>query len=150
MATTNTFPIKQSEDVLKKFPEAGGTLGDKAKSITDATVEKVQDTADMVAKTAREAVFSVGQQTDRAAHAVGSGMESMAHTLREKMPPNGVFGAASSSVASGLETGSKYFEKEGLKDIADDVTNLIRRNPFPALMMGVALGFLFGRVTTRS
>jgi len=150
MATTNTFPTKQIEDGQNKLSEIAGTLGDKAKNLTNATIEKVEDAAGMVAKSARDAAASVGQQADSAAHAVGSGMGSMAHTMREKLPHNGILGNATSSVASGLETGGKYLEKEGLKDIADDVTNLIRRNPFPALMIGVALGYLIGRITTRS
>jgi hypothetical protein len=150
MATTNTFPMKQTDDGQKRMPEPTSTLGDKAKNLTDATVEKVEDAAGVVAKTARDAVSSVGLQADRATHAVGSGMESMGHTLREKMPHKGVLGAATSSVAGGLETGGKYLEDEGIKGIADDVTNLIRRNPFPALLVGVALGYAIARLTSRS
>src|SRR5579872_2277537 len=86
MATTNTFPMKQSDDSPKRTPEPVGTLGDKAKNLTDATVEKVEDAAGAVAKTAKDAVSSVGHQADRATHAVGSGMESMGHTLRDKGP----------------------------------------------------------------
>jgi len=150
MATTNTFPMKQNEDSQKRMPEPAGTLGDKAKNLTDATVEKVEDAAGVVAKTARDAVSSVGHQADRATHAVGSGMESMGQTLRERMPNKGVLGAATSSVAGGLETGGKYLEDEGIKGIADDVTNLIRRNPFPAMLIGVALGYAIARLTSRS
>jgi len=151
MATNTTlFPTKQNEDSQRKLPEPAGTLGDKAKNLTDATIEKVEDAAGVVAKTARDAVSSVGYQADRATHAVGSSMESVGHTLREKMPHSGVLGAATSSVADRLETGGKYLENEGIKDIATDVTNLIRRNPFPALLIGVALGYALGRLTSRS
>jgi hypothetical protein len=133
-----------------RIPELGGTLGDKAKNLTDAAVEKVEDAAGTVAKTARDAASSVSHQADRATQAIGSGMESMGHTLREKMPNKGVLGAATSSVAGGLETGGKYLENEGVQGIADDLTNLIRRNPFPALLIGVALGYAVGRLTSRS
>jgi ElaB/YqjD/DUF883 family membrane-anchored ribosome-binding protein len=139
--------VKHNDDGLAKTSE---TLGDKAKHLTDATVEKVKDAAGAVADTAKEAASSVGHQADRATHAVGSGMESVAHTLRERMPHNGVVGAATSSVADHLESGGKYIEKEGLQGMADDVTNLIRRNPFPAILVGVALGYLIGRITVRS
>jgi hypothetical protein len=142
--------MKQSDDSPKQISEPAGTLGDKAKNLTDATVGKVEDAAGVVVKTARDAASSVGSQADRATHAVGSGMESMGHTLRERMPNKGVLGAATSSVAGGLETGGKYLEDEGIKGIADDVTNLIRRNPFPALLIGVALGYAIARLTSRS
>jgi len=34
--------------------------------------------------------------------------------------------------------------------MADDVTDLIRRNPIPALFVGIGLGFLLARLTTSS
>jgi ElaB/YqjD/DUF883 family membrane-anchored ribosome-binding protein len=148
MAPTNSFPMKQSE--ANPMTDPIGTLGDKAKNLTDAAVEKVENAAGVVAQTTRDAVSSVGHQADLATHAVGNRMESMGHTLREKLPTKGVVGAATSSVAGGLETGGKYLEDEGIKGIADDVTNLIRRNPFPAILIGVALGYAIGRLTSRS
>jgi ElaB/YqjD/DUF883 family membrane-anchored ribosome-binding protein len=148
MATTIPFPVKQNDD--GKTPADAGTLGDKAKQLTDATVEKVKDAAGVVADSAKDAASSVSRQADRATHAVGSGMESLGHTLREKMPHNGAVGAATASVADRLESGGRYIEKEGLQGMADDVTNLIRRNPFPAILVGVALGYFIGRITLRS
>ena len=32
-----------------------------------------------------------------------------------------------------------------LREIGDDLTNLIRRNPIPALLLGVGVGFLLAR-----
>src|SRR5260370_23536746 len=111
MATT-TFPVKPNEDSLKKAPEFAAAYGDKAKNLTESTIENVKDAAGVVAETAKDAASAVGHQADRATHAVGSGMESMANTLREKMPNKGILGAATSSVAGGLATGGKYLEKE--------------------------------------
>ena len=34
--------------------------------------------------------------------------------------------------------------------MAEDLTDLIRRNPIPALLVGVGLGFLLARATTRN
>jgi hypothetical protein len=48
-----------------------------------------------------------------------------------------------------LETGGQYLEQEGLKGIAEDVTNVIRRNPLATLLIGVGLGFILARATTR-
>jgi hypothetical protein len=33
--------------------------------------------------------------------------------------------------------------------MAEDFTNLVRRNPIPALLIGVAFGFLVARATSR-
>jgi hypothetical protein len=59
-------------------------------------------------------------------------------------------GAAASTLAGGLESGGHYLQEEGLQGIAADVTNMIRRNPVPAMLVGVAVGFLIARVTARS
>jgi hypothetical protein len=60
-----------------------------------------------------------------------------------------MLGRASEAVASTLESGGSYLEDKHLSGMADDVTQMIRRNPIPAVLIGVGLGFLIGR-TLRS
>jgi len=74
-------------------------------------------------------------------------MESLAGTIRQKAPHEGVFGNAASSVADTLEQGGRYIREEGLSGMADDLTNTIRRNPLPAVLVAVAIGFLLARAT---
>jgi hypothetical protein len=88
---------------------------------------------------------SAGRTADSAVGSVGSGMQSMAGTIREGGPQSGVLGSASSKVAGALEDAGEYLESHGLSGIADDLTNLIRRNPLPALLVGVGIGFLVAR-----
>jgi hypothetical protein len=52
-------------------------------------------------------------------------------------------------VASALDSSGRYLEEQGLSGMAEDVTNLIRRNPIPAMLIGVGLGFLLARLTRR-
>jgi len=138
MATITT-PSKQNEDLGKKIQDTAHAAGDKARSLTEAATDK-----------AKEAASAIGDKAEQATHAVGNRIESMGETLREKLPHTGVLGTASDKVASGLEASGRYIEEQGLKGMADDVTNMIRRNPIPALLAGVALGFLIARVTSRS
>ena len=77
-------------------------------------------------------------------------MESLAGTLRDKLPQKGMFSGATNPVVEGLESGGKYLQEEGLKGMADDMATLIRRNPVPAVLVGIAFGFLIARITTRS
>jgi hypothetical protein len=88
----------------------------------------------------------VGDRADSAVSSVGSGMQSVADTVRDKGPQSGMLGKAASGVASGLESGGRYLEEQGLSGMADDLTNLIRRNPVPALLIGVGIGFLLARL----
>src|SRR5262249_20461890 len=106
--------------------------------------------ASNVAEKARDTASAIGSKAEDATHAVGSGMQSLAGTLREKAPQGGVMGGVASSVAGSLESGGRYLQQEGLQGMADDLPNFIRRNPIPALLVGVGLGFMLARLTSRS
>jgi hypothetical protein len=70
----------------------------------------------------------------------------MAGTVREHAP-SGVMGTAASRVADTLESGGRYLREEGLRGMGEDLTELVRRNPIPALLIGIGVGFLLARVT---
>jgi hypothetical protein len=157
----STTPMNREGDWKTKTQEATSALADKAKqtagAATDAAKEfahtmtdKAKDAAGTVAEKAKDAAATIGHKAEDATQAVGSSIESLGGRLRDKLPEKGVLGAAGSSVASGLESSGKYIREEGLSGMTEDVTNLIRRNPVPAVLVGIALGFLIARVTTRS
>jgi hypothetical protein len=131
MATTTNTGVssgfQSAETVKNKASEAASSLADKAK----------------------QAASDAGKKAEDAMHGVGSGMKSLADTIREKGPREGVAGTATSTLASGLESGAQYLQQEGFQGIADDLTNLVRRNPIPALMVGIGLGFILARATSR-
>jgi len=54
---------------------------------------------------------------------------------------------ASTKVAGALETGGRYLKEEGLSGMADDMARAIRRNPIPAVLIGIGIGFLLARST---
>jgi len=154
MATTTT-PMKTGNESRggnfgDKAKDTAATAVDKAKDLAGGVVDKAKDIASGVADRAMDVASTVGKRADDATQSVGSGMKSLAGTMRENLPHEGVLGTASSTVAKGLEAGGRYLEKEGLSGIASDMTNLIRRNPIPALLVGIALGFLISRATHRS
>ena len=60
-----------------------------------------------------------------------------------------MMGTATSSLADTIETGANYIQTKGVKGFANDVTDLIRKNPVPALLVGLGLGFILARTTTR-
>jgi ElaB/YqjD/DUF883 family membrane-anchored ribosome-binding protein len=57
---------------------------------------------------------------------------------------------AADSFASGLETAGKYLEEQDFSHMAEDMTNLIRRNPIPAVCIAAGIGFLLARACTSS
>jgi hypothetical protein len=112
--------------------------------------DKAKEIASNVADKAKDAASTLGQKAEDATHAVGSGMQSLAGTMRDKLPQSGPLGTASSTLASGLESTGRYLQEEGLQGAAEDLTNLIRRNPLPAMFLGIGLGFILARAITRS
>jgi len=94
------------------------------------------------------AASAVGRKADDVACAVGSRMESLGETVRQRGPQEGTLGRATEGVASALEQSGRYLEG-GFGQMCDDITNLIRRHPLPALMLGLGVGFLLASATKR-
>jgi len=154
----------------KNRPESTGqSVADKAKDMASDVKEKVQDTAHSfteragevasnvahragevasnVATGARDMATNVGRKVDSGVSAAGSGMQSFADTVRDHGPSSGVLGSATEAVADTLESTGEYLESHGLSGIARDLTDMVRRNPIPALLIGIGVGFLIARAT---
>jgi hypothetical protein len=142
----------------EKAKDTAGAYADKAKDVAENMADSARETAVGVADKAREMASNVGQRAgemasnvghkaEDATAAVGSGMQSLAGSIRENLPNSGVLGSASKSLAGTLESGGRYLQDEGLEGVANDLTNLIRRNPIPALFVGIGIGYLLARST---
>jgi ElaB/YqjD/DUF883 family membrane-anchored ribosome-binding protein len=118
---------------------------DKAKEGAAGVVDKVKDMASQAGQAVGSAATTVGHKADAAVGSVGSGMHSLGEKIHEKAPDHGVLGKAADAVANTLEAGGKYLEEKKISGMAGDVTELIRRNPIPALLVGIGLGFLLAR-----
>jgi len=137
-------------------PDRAGTVenvasyvGQKAEDATSYVGHKAEDAASYVGHKAEDAASYAGHKAEDASAAVGSGLRSLGKTVRDRGPEGGMSGDASAAVADTLESGGRYLQEEGLKVMTEDVTNLIRRNPIPALLIGVAAGYLAGKAMTR-
>lgn len=145
-ATTNT----------KNFQDAAGTTMDKAKDTASNFADKAKDAAGTVADKAKDALSNAGDRArdagksavhmaDNATAKVGHSIENAADRLRDKAPHEGMMGSAASTVADTLERSGRYLQDEGISGMAEDLTGLIKRNPIPALLIGLGVGYLIGR-----
>jgi hypothetical protein len=91
----------------------------------------------------------MGHRAEEGVSSVGAGMKSLAGTIRESGPHEGMLGSATSRVANTLESGGRYLQEEGLSGMGHDLAEFIRRNPVPALLVGIGLGFLLARLVDR-
>jgi uncharacterized protein YjbJ (UPF0337 family) len=61
----------------------------------------------------------------------------------------GAIATATTAVADGVESASSYLQERKFEDMATDLTALIRRYPVQSLLVGVGLGYILARLTTR-
>ena len=123
-----------------------GAAGDKFNKAQQVGTEAADKAKDAV----KSAGAAVGEAADAGAAAVGGGMKSLAGTIRDQGPHEGYLGQATSTVAKTLEQGGKYLQKEGVSGMAEDVTEMIRRNPIPAVLVGIGIGFMLAQLIPRS
>ena len=140
MANPTRIP-SSTTDIRNQFED----MKNKAEEIKDRAEQAGAGLMDK----ARQTISAAGDQADSATSAVGSGMSSLAESIRGTMPREGVMGTTTEKVANTLESGGRYLQEEGFAGIIEDVTNVVRRNPLPALCLGVGLGFILARTLRR-
>jgi len=106
-----------------------------ANDIAQQTEEKATGMADFI-----------GEKAEQATEAVGAGMETVGHAIRSHTPESGALADAAKNVAGKLERGGHYLEEKGLRGIGDDLTDVIRKNPIPTLIIGLGIGFALARI----
>jgi len=129
----------QATQAVDKGREAASHAGEAVSHAASAVGQAVGQKASEVGN-------AIGQKAEDATAAVGSGMQHLADKVRDNAPQQGVLGTASRSVAGAIDDAGKYVEDKNLSGMMDDMTGLIKRNPIPALLIGVGVGFLIGRV----
>jgi len=156
MAAANT---RVNENLDRAKEEAGKGV-DKAREAADRGMDKMRDAAghagqalSSAANAAGGALSSaastVGHKAEDVTSSVGTGLQSLGEKVREKGPDSGLLGKGKDAVAGAMDQAGRYIEDRNLTGMAEDVTNLIRRNPIPALLVGVGLGFLVGQLVRR-
>jgi methyl-accepting chemotaxis protein len=138
--------------------DAVSNVTDKAKDVASSAVDRTREFAGQVADKARDvagqavdrtkdAATATGRKADQVADKVGGGLSSAAESIRQHSPDSGMLHRAADKVADTLDSSGRYLKEEGLTGMANDLTELIKRNPIPALLVGICIGALIGRAT---
>jgi hypothetical protein len=131
---------------MDKARDAAGNVVDKAKDVASQAVDKAKDAAASVGEMVSHTASNVGRKADDLTSSAGTGLKNFGDTIREHGPQGGMFGDATQTVADKTRQVGSYLEEEGLSGMFEDVTKLIKRNPIPAILVGVGLGVLIGRM----
>lgn len=138
----------KGKDLASSASHAASDVKNKAQDFGAAAMHQAKDAASNLADKAKGAASYAGQKAEDATSAVGGGMKSLASQVRQNAPHDGMLGSAASGVASALDSTGNYISEQGISGMAEDFTGLVRRNPIPALLIGVAVGFLIARATS--
>jgi hypothetical protein len=84
-----------------------------------------------------------GDAAEAATHALGRKLQSIAKDVAGKS--GGALGVASGAVALGLDRSGRFLESEGLQGAIKGVSEQMKRNPIPFLLVGIGLGYFVGR-----
>jgi len=129
-----------------KAKDAASNVADKARDVASQAVDKAKDAASHVGEMVSNAASTAGRKADDFTSSAGTSIKNFGDTIRENAPREGVLGTAAKTAADTTKQVGRYLEEEGLSGMMEDVTKLIKRNPVPAILVGVGLGVLIGRL----
>ena len=129
-AATSTME-RTKEAAATGIEDAERTLH-KTKDAVDAGLRTAQQRVGESVDIVKEAATNAAQNVSDAASYVGTRAE-----------------AATSSLGGAMESTGHYLKEDGLHHIVADVSELIRRNPVPAMLIGIGLGVLLASATAR-
>jgi len=128
----------QDAPVIDRAKEFVGAAADRAKEVMGAAADRVE-----------AAAASVTRKADQVAATAGSNIRGAGEAIKQQGPQEGMLGSAAKSVGGAIEAGGRYLEEQGFTGMVDDVAGVIKRNPVPAIIVGVGLGILIGRALRR-
>jgi len=127
-----TATLEKTKEAAASGMESAEKTMHNAKDAVDAGLrtaqQRVGESVDMV----KEAASNAAQNVSDAASYVGARAE-----------------AATSTLGGAMESTGHYLKDDGLQHIVTDVSELIRRNPVPAMLIGIGLGILLASATAR-
>jgi ElaB/YqjD/DUF883 family membrane-anchored ribosome-binding protein len=141
------------KDKAKETAAAAGRAASEAKDAVKETAtnlaDKAREAASNLGARAKDVASSAAERTDDTLASVGQGMSSLAGTLRQSAPREGMMGSAAGAVADRLEASGRYLQEHGLEDMGEDLRSFVRQYPLGSVLAVFGLGFLMGSALRR-
>jgi hypothetical protein len=131
--STRTRGVNSNQEwaqVADSGKDAAASVGDMAHHAVSA-----------LGATASQAACDVGTKADELTARAGAGIQELGDRLGKIAPQTGALGTASQAVAQTVKDGGKYIERAKLSGITENMAQLIRRHPIPAVLIGIGLGW---------
>ena len=118
---------------------------DSAKEAAASAGETAQHAVSSIAAMAGQTANDIGEKADELTASAGAAIQGLGDRLSNFAPQTGPLGSASQAVAKSVKDGGKYIEDAKLTGIAENIAQMIRRNPIPAVCIGIGLGWFLCR-----
>ncbi len=142
-----------AKDTASKLTQKAGDtashVGQQARDTASHLGQQARDAASHLGQQARDLAGTASQRADDTLSSVGQGMSSLAGTIRQNVPREGMLGSTAGSVAEGLEAGGRYLQGHGVSEIGDDLGRVVRQYPLQSLLAVFGVGFLLGAALRR-
>ena len=145
--------VQDNLDHMSKDGFCDKSLGDKASELaSDFKSKLIQEGKTMtsaISKGIEKLENKAADKTDSVLSSIGEGMNTLAGSIRENTPSEGVIHNAGESVAEGLNSTGEYLTHNGIENIGKEITGVIRKYPVTSLWIGVGVGVLLGNAMSR-
>jgi hypothetical protein len=134
------------QEAKGKVAEAASGAAQQLKETASGVAQKASDLATQAGHKVQDAASAAKDKADNTLGGVGQKMTSLADTIRQQAPHEGMLGTAATSVADNLRAGGQYLQQHHLDDMMNDLTGLMRSYPLQSVLVGFGIGFLVGNV----
>lgn len=130
-----------ASNVKEEWNQATNNVREAAASVG----EMASQAGCAVGSMASQAVCDVGRKADDLTANAGLRIQGLGDRISKNAPHTGVLGNASQAVAKTVKDGGEYLEGAKFSGLTEDVAHLIRRNPIPAVLIAIGLGWFAAR-----
>lgn len=151
MSNTTTMPsgnrqewtptVDKAKEVADKARDTAASVGELASDAASAVGAMASKAACDAGSMASQAACDVGKKADSLTANAGAGIQQWGDRLSKNAPHEGVLGSASQAFAKTVKDGGEYLEDAKLSGITEDIAQLVRRNPIPAVLIALGLGW---------
>lgn len=146
-AVTPSTDNREWAQAQGKAQETLSSVGEMASHAASAVGEMAGKAAADVGTLASQAACDVGKRADDLTANAGAGIRGFGDTIAKNLPNSGIVGSASQSVAKTVHDGGEYLEHAKLSGMTEDLVQLIKRNPIPAVCIALGLGWFLASRT---
>ena len=133
--------VDKAREIAEKAKETAASVGELASDVATAVGAMASKAACDASSIASQAACDVGKKADDLTASAGAGIQQWGDMLSKNAPHGNVLGSASQVVAQSVKDGGDYLEHAKLSGITEDIAQLVRRNPLPAVLIALGVGW---------